>query len=165
MQMPAIPTRRLGAVTAVWGIVFAGFHFYWATGGTLAHDPSGQGLTDSLYIGFIALLGLTGAGVAHGLYRPWGAGVGRHRLRLLARLGGTLLILGVAVGVGRWIADGSLGPDGADGVAITAYFLLGGVLFSALGWVGNVSPRRGDASSTTPRGGRTDALRAGQGLS
>jgi len=29
------------------------------------------------------------------------------------------------VGVGSWIAAGSLGDDGANGVAITAYFLLG----------------------------------------
>jgi hypothetical protein len=161
----AISTRRLGALTAVWGIVFAGFHLYWAAGGTIAHDPGGQSLADSLYIGFIAMLGLAGAAVAHGMNQSWGARIGSHRLRGLARLGGIFLILGVAVGVGRWITDGSLGHDGADGVAITAYFLLGGVLFSALGWLGNVSPRRGDASSTTPRGGRTDALRAEQGPS
>jgi hypothetical protein len=160
MHASAMSTRRLGALTAVWGIVFAGFHFYWAAGGTLAHDPGGQSLADSLYIGFIALLGLAGAAVAHGLYRSSGARIGRRCLRTLARLGGTLLVLGVAVGVGRWITDGSLGDDGADGVAITAYFLLGGVLFSALGWLRDASPRRGDARSTTPRGGGTDALRA-----
>jgi hypothetical protein len=141
--MPAISTRRVGAVTAVWGIVFAGFHIYWAAGGATAHDPSGQGLADSLYIGFIALLGLAGAAVAYGLYQPWGTRIGRRRLRTLARLGGILLLLGVAVGVGRWIAEGSIGDDGADGVVITAYFLLGGVLFSALGWLGGVSPRIG----------------------
>jgi hypothetical protein len=164
MQMPAISTRTVGAATAVWGIVFAGFHFYWAAGGTTAHDPSGQGFADSLYIGFIALLGLAGAAVALGLYQPWGARIGRSRLRALARLGGILLLLGVAVGVGRWIAKGSIGDDGADGVVITAYFLLGGVLFSALGWLGGASPRIGDASSATPRGGGHAALHAGQGL-
>jgi hypothetical protein len=165
MYGSAISTRRLGAVTAVWGIVFAAFHFYWAAGGALAHDPGGQRLADSLYIGFIALLGLAGAAVAHGLYQSWGARVGRQRLRLLARLGGVLLILGVVVGVGRWIADGSLGDDGADGVVITAYFLVGGALFLALGWLGEVSPRRDDANSATPRGGGNDALHTGQGLS
>jgi hypothetical protein len=140
--MPATVTsiHRLGAATAVWGIVFAGFHFYWAAGGTLAHDPGGQSLADSLYIGFIAGLGLAGAGVALGAYQPLGIRIGRHRLRLLARLGGALLILGVAVGAGRWIADGSLGDDGADGVVITAYFLLGGMLFSTLGWLGTLRP-------------------------
>jgi hypothetical protein len=148
MHMSRMSTRRLGAITAVWGIVFAGFHFYWAGGGTLAHDPSSQGLAESLYIGFIALLGLAGAAVALGLYQPWGTRVGRRRLRTVARLGGIVLLLGVAVGVGRWIAEGSIGDDGPDGVVITAYFLLGGVLFSALGWRGSVSPRIGDASST-----------------
>jgi hypothetical protein len=137
-----ISTRWLGAITAAWGIVFAGFHFYWAAGGTLGHDPSGQSLAASLYIGFIALLGLAGSAVALGLYQPWGVRMGRQRLRLLARLGGALLILGVAVGVGRWIVHGSLGDDGADGVVITAYFLLGGMLFSTLGWLGSISSRR-----------------------
>jgi hypothetical protein len=165
MHRSAISTRRLGAVTALWGVVFAGFHFYWAAGGTLAHDPGGQSLGDSLYVGFIALLGLAGAAVAHGLSQSWGVRIGRYRLRLLARVGGTLLILGVAVGVGRWITDGSLGDDGADGVVITAYFLLGGLLFSALGWLADVSPHRGDVSSTTLRGGGADAVHAGQGLS
>lgn len=65
---------------------------------------------------------------------------------MLARVGGTLLSLGVAVGVGGWIAAGSIGDDGADGVVITAYFLLGGLLFSALGWLGDVSARSGDTS-------------------
>jgi hypothetical protein len=164
VRTPAITTRRVGTVTAVWGIVFAGFHFYWAAGGTLAHDPSSQRLADSLYIGFIALLGLAGAAVAHGLYQPWGVRIGRRRLRVLARVGGTLLFLGVAVGVGRWITNGSLGDDGADGVVITAYFLLGGLLFSALGWFGDVSPRRDDASARTRRGGELNALHPGQGL-
>jgi UDP-N-acetylmuramyl pentapeptide phosphotransferase/UDP-N-acetylglucosamine-1-phosphate transferase len=80
------------------------------------------------------VLGLAGAAVAHGLYQPWGARIGHRRLRTLARLGGVLLLLGVIYGTGRWIAAGSLGDDGADGAVITAYFLLGGLLFSALGW-------------------------------
>jgi hypothetical protein len=165
MRMSGISARRVGVVAAVWGVVFAGFHFYWAAGGTLAHDPSSQGIADSLYIGFIALLGLAGAAVAHGLYHPWGFRIGRRRLRVLARLGGTLLILGVAVGVGRWIADGSLGGDGADGVVITGYFLLGGLLFSALGWLGDVSPHLGDSSATTQRGVKTMRFTLDKGFS
>jgi hypothetical protein len=39
----------------------------------------------------------------------------------------------VAVGAGRWVADGSLTGDGVAGVATTLYFLAGGVLFSVLG--------------------------------
>jgi hypothetical protein len=158
MLMSGISTRRVGALAAVWGIVFAGFHFYWAAGGTLAHDPSAQSLADSLYIGFIAVLGLAGAAVAHGLYQPWGGRTGRRRLRMLARLAGALLFLGVVVGVGRWITEGSVGDDGADGVVITAYFLLGAQLFSALGWLGDVSSR-------SERGGEINALHARQGLS
>jgi hypothetical protein len=141
MHTPDISMRRLGVVTAVWGIVFAGFHFYWAAGGGVAYEGT-PSLGESLYIAFIAVLGLAGAAVAHGLYQPWGTRVGDRTLRMLARFGGVILLLGVAFGVGRWIADGSLGDDGANGVAITAYFLLGGLLFSALGW------RRGAASQT-----------------
>jgi hypothetical protein len=141
MHTPDISIRRLGVVTAVWGIVFAGFHFYWAAGGGAAYEGT-PSLGESLYIAFIAVLGLAGAAVAHGLYQPWGTRVGGRALRMLARFGGVILLLGVAFGVGRWIADGSLGDDGANGVAITAYFLLGGLLFSALGW------HRGAASQT-----------------
>jgi hypothetical protein len=141
-----ISIRRVGAATALWGLVFAAFHFYWAAGGTTANDPDSQSLADSIYIAFIAFIGLVSAAVAHGLYQPWGDRIGRRRLRVLARVGGTLLFLGVAVGVGGWIAAGSIGDDGADGVVITAYFLLGGLLFSALGWLGDVSARSGDTS-------------------
>jgi hypothetical protein len=134
MNLSDTSIRRLSVVTAFWGIVFAGFHFYWAAGGPTAMDERALTLGESLYIAFIAVLGLAGAAVAHGLYQPWGARIGHRRLRTLARLGGVLLLLGVIYGTGRWIAAGSLGDDGADGVVITAYFLLGGLLFSALGW-------------------------------
>jgi hypothetical protein len=132
-----ISIRNVGVTTAIWGVVFAVFHFYWAAGGGAAMDESTLTLADSLYIAFIAVLGLAGAAVAHGLYQPWGMRVGRRRLRLLARFGGLLLFLGVAVGVGRWIVAGSLNGDGIDGVVITTYFLVGGLLFSALGWRGD----------------------------
>jgi hypothetical protein len=75
-----ISIRRLGIVTAVWGIVFAGFHFYWAAGGGAAYEGT-PSLGESLYIAFIAVLGLAGAAVAHGLYQPWGTRVGRRGLR------------------------------------------------------------------------------------
>jgi hypothetical protein len=134
MHMSDLSIRRVGAVTALWGLVFAAFHFYWAAGGTIGHDPEGQSLGASLYIALIAFIGLVSTVVALGLYQPWGDRIGRSRLRMLARVGGTLLSLGVAAGVGRWIAEGSIGDDGANGVVITAYFLLGALLFSALGW-------------------------------
>ena len=134
MDISDTSLQRVGAITAIWGIVFAVVHFYWAAGGGVAYDPGTLSLGESLYIGFIAVVGLFGAAVAHGLYRPWGARIGRGRLRVLARLGGVMLLLGVVFGVGSWVAAGSIGDDGADGVVITAYFLLGGVLFSTLGW-------------------------------
>lgn len=46
---------------------------------------------------------------------------------------GAAVGIGVVVGTARWLAGGSLGGDGAEGVAITLYFLLGGILFSVLG--------------------------------
>jgi hypothetical protein len=126
--------RLAAAITSIWGLVFAGFHFYWAAGGGVGIDEGQQTAAESLYIAFIALLGLLGAAVARGVYRPWGGRIGRDRLRLVARSGGVVLLLGVTVGVGRWIAAGSLGDDGGAGVVITLYFLLGALLFSALGW-------------------------------
>jgi hypothetical protein len=133
-----ISLSTLGAATVAWGVLFAGFHFYWAAGGGAAVDESASTHAESLYIAFVATLGLAGAAVAHGLYRPWGARIGRRRLRLAALLGGLVLLVGVGVGVGRWIAAGSLEGDGAAGIVITAYFLLGGALFTALG--GHRSP-------------------------
>jgi hypothetical protein len=165
MQMSVSSTRRLGAVTAVWGVIFAACHFYWAVGGTFGTDQDGQGVFASLYIGFIAAIGLASVAVALGLHQPWGVRVGRSRLRLLARVGGTLLFLGVAVGVGQWIAEASIGDDGAGGVTITAYFLLGALLFSALGWLADVSPGADAVRSATPRAGGADGLHAERGLS
>jgi hypothetical protein len=106
----------LARITVAWGVVFALVHLYWAAG-----EPQ---LAAGLYIAFIAVLGLAGAAVAHRGHRR------------LALLGAAALLAGVAVGVGRWIADGSLNGDGAEGVVITAYFLLGGVLFARLGMPG-----------------------------
>jgi hypothetical protein len=126
---------RVGHVTAAWGVLFAVVHTYWATGGAAgmngepADTPAVQG-----YIAFIAVLGLLGGAVAHGLVHPWGTRLGRRTLILAARAGGATLLLGVAFGTGSWLVDGSLNGDGAAGIVTTLYFLLGGVLFSALGW-------------------------------
>jgi hypothetical protein len=121
---------HLGRATVAWALLFAVIHVYWAAGGGAgmngdsADTASAQG-----YIAFIAALGVAGAAVARGVIRA-----PRRTLVMLARAGGVVLFAGVVVGVGRWIADGGLNGDGAAGVVITAYFLLGGVLFSALGW-------------------------------
>jgi hypothetical protein len=127
------PTR-LSDVTVAWGVLFAIVHAYWAAGGAAgmngdsADTPATQG-----YIGGVTLLGLVGTGVAYGLGHDRSAWPGRATLTLLARAGGAALLLGVAFGAGGWVADGGVGDDGTAGVAITLYFLLGGVLFSALG--------------------------------
>jgi hypothetical protein len=117
--MAAMTHARIARMTTAWGLVFAVAHFYWAVGADT--------LAAGLYIGFIAVLGLVGAAVArlheHGLH-----------FTFLTRAGGIALLLGVAIGTGRWLAAGSLQGDGAEGIAITAYFLVGGILFTLLGW-------------------------------
>jgi hypothetical protein len=127
---------RAAQLATVWGVIFAVVHAYWAAGGAAstngdpADTPGAQG-----YIAFIAALGLAGAAVAGGLAR----GSRSRTLIMLARVGGAALLLGVVFGAGRWLADWSLDGDGAAGVVITLYFLLGGLLFSALGWRGRAS--------------------------
>ena len=140
--------RTVSTATTVWGVVFAIVHFYWAAGGGgPVGDIGDTSFAAHLYVAFIAVIGLLGAAVARGLAEPWGSRFGPSRLRTLARLGGIALLIGVISGVGRWIADGSLGDDGAAGVVITAYFLFGGLMFSALGWRSSADPVRLRASS------------------
>jgi hypothetical protein len=132
---------RLGFVTAAWGLVFAIVHAYWAAGGEVGmNGDAADTLAAQLYIGFIAALGLTGTTVGIGLSAAGNPPAVQRALELLARAGGAALLIGVAAGAVRWLADGSLGGDGAEGVAITLYFLLGGILFSVLGWR-RVGPR------------------------
>lgn len=132
----SISFSLLARVTVAWGVLFAVVHFYWAAGGTALGNGGVTDAAAQAYIGFIAVVGLVGAAVAHGFVHGWGARLGRQRLTLLARAGGAVLLLGVLGGVGRWLGDGGIGDDGVPGVVITAYFLLGGALFSTLGWRG-----------------------------
>lgn len=135
MGLSSYARRTVGNATVLWGVIFAVVHFYWAAGGQAGFaDKDAPSLGASLYIAFIATLGLVGAGVAHGLVHPWGTRVGRRALLRLARLASIALSLGVVVGVGSWLAAGSLEGDGLPGIVITAYFLLGGVLYALLGW-------------------------------
>jgi hypothetical protein len=157
MSLATSRYRSLSVAATVWGIVFAVVHFYWAAGGDGALGTgSDSGLAASLYIAFIAVLGLLSAGVARGLGQPRGARVGRGRLRALARAGSIALAIGVAVGAGRWIADGSLGDDGAGGVVITVYFLLGAALFAGLGWLPR-APLSGSGRAEVVHIGAADA--------
>jgi len=133
-QKRSISLPLLARLTVAWGVLFAVVHFYWAAGGTALGNGGETEAAAQAYIGFIAVVGLVGAAVGHGFEHDWGARLGRQRLTLLARAGGAALALGVLVGVGRWLGEGGVGDDGVNGVVITAYFLLGAVLFSTLGW-------------------------------
>jgi hypothetical protein len=121
--------QRLNQITIAWSALFALVHFYWAAGGGAGMNGEPADTAGAqLYIGFIAVLGLLGGGVAYWLHgRP-----SDPRLILLARAGGAALLAGVVVGVARWLSDGGIGDDGAAGVITTLYFLAGGVLFSAI---------------------------------
>ena len=111
-------------ITVAWSLVFAIIHFYWAAGGPLGMngEPADE-VGAQLYIGFIAVIGLAAAVVAH-----------RGHVRL-ARIGGAALLVGVAAGTVRWL-DGRRRRRRRRRAAsiITLYFLLGGVLFTVLGW-------------------------------
>jgi hypothetical protein len=131
----AFDLRRLGHITVAWGVIFAVVHAYWAAGGAAGTDGDPADTAPvQIYIAFIAALGLVGAGVADALVHERTGRPGRRALSLLARAAGVALLAGVAVGVGRWLIQGGLADDGATGIAITLYFLVGGLLFSALGW-------------------------------
>jgi hypothetical protein len=131
-------------LTVAWGVVFALVHGYWAAGGAagMNGDPADTPAAQA-YIGVVTLIGLAGAGVAYGLLDARRGTVVRRRLALLARASRVALLLGVAFGTARWIADGSLHGDGAAGVATTVYFLIGGVLFLMLGGVRTPGRRGG----------------------
>jgi len=147
---------RVALLTTVWGVIFAVVHAYWAAGGAagMNGDPADTPAAQA-YIACIAALGLAGAAVAAGLAR----GSRRRALIVLSRIGGVALLLGVALGAGRWLADWSLDGDGAPGVAITLYFLLGGLLFSALGWR-RQAPRLSQATAAGFRAALSD-IRSG----
>jgi hypothetical protein len=120
---------RTAHLTAAWALLFAIVHVYWAAGGEAGmNGEAAETAAEQAYVGFVAALGLAGAAVALALGRA-----PRRAALLLARAGGAALLIGVAIGTGRWLAEGGLGGDGAEGVAITAYFLAGGLLFLALG--------------------------------
>ena len=143
-----MPSTRLAHLTAAWGILFALVHAYWAAGGPVGmHGDPADTLGVQLYIGLITLIGLASAGVALGLARR-----PRRALVRLARIGGAALLLGVAVGAGRWWVHWSLDGDGVAGVVTTLYFLLGGILFLALARSGRGHARGERADVVDVRG-------------
>jgi hypothetical protein len=139
-------------VTVGWAALCAVVHLYWAAGGAIGTngDPTDTPAAQA-YIAFIAALGIVGAAVAHGHVRDWSTRQSRRWPTVLARAGGVVLLLGVAVSVGRWLAQGGLSGDGVAGIAITAYFLLGGILFSRLGWRDVAAERRRLAARSADR--------------
>jgi Protein of unknown function (DUF3995) len=134
-QLGRHPLVRVSSVTVAWAVVFAVVHAYWAAGGEagMRGDPADSPVAQ-IYIGAIAALGLVGAALAYGLDDRRRTARRSRTLTLLARAGGAVLLLGVAVGTGRWLAAWSLEGDGPAGIVTTLYFLLGGLLFTALGW-------------------------------
>ena len=141
--LESINPTRVAQVTVAWAALFVIVHAYWAAGGAAgmngepADTPGAQG-----YIAFITVLGLLGGAVALDLRPGARSRLKRRTLVLLARAGGGALLAGVVIGTTRWIVDGGLGGDGAAGVVTTAYFLIGGVLFSALGWSPGIRVKR-----------------------
>lgn len=137
MRLPDTTLRLLASVTVIWALVFALAHFCWAAGSEIAGyaaDEDGLSTRAALYIAGVALVGLLGAAVAYGFQRSGNGRLASRWLRRAARLGAVALLLGVALGSARWAVDGSLGDDGAGGVFITLYFLVGGLLYALLGW-------------------------------
>ena len=131
----SINRTLVARVTVTWAVVFAIVHAYWAAGGAagMNGDPADTAASQG-YIGFITLLGVLGAVVAHGLDPSSRSLLARRTHVVLARAGGAALLVGVVVGTTRWLVDGGLTGDGAAGVITTLFFLIGGVLFSTLGW-------------------------------
>jgi hypothetical protein len=140
---------RVGQASVTWGVLFAVVHAYWAAGGEAGMADPADTVAAQAYIAFIAALGLVGAAVAQALV----VGPRRPALVVLARGGAVALLLGVVVGALRWLEDGGLGGDGVAGVAITLYFLLGGLLFARLGWA-LTPPRRASDRARRSSGGR-----------
>ena len=129
------PLLRVSSITVAWAVIFAVVHAYWAAGGEagMRGDPADSPAAQ-IYIGAIAALGLVGAALAYGLDDRRCTARCSRTLTLLARAGGAVLLLGVAFGTGRWLAAWSLEGDGPAGIVTTLYVLLGGLLFSVLGW-------------------------------
>jgi hypothetical protein len=134
-HLPSPKLVRIATATAAWGVLFAVVHFYWAAGGTALNNAGATDAAAQAYIGFIAVVGLVSAAIVQSFVHDWRARLGRQRLTLLTRAGGAALVV------------------------ITAYFLLGGVLFSTLGW------RSQTANTTAPRPMSADDAAAGLGPS
>jgi hypothetical protein len=99
----------LPRLVVAWSLLFAAVNIYWAAGGTALGNGGSSSGGEQAYVGFIAAIGLVGAAVGHGLGHDRDARPGLRGLVLLARAGGAALLLGVLLGVGRWVGDGGIG--------------------------------------------------------
>jgi hypothetical protein len=134
--------RRAGFVACAWMTVFAGFHAYWALGGTLGLPP-GQSLVDNtplFVIDLIAIpMNLVGALGALALVQNWGLAFPR-RFVLCGGWGCALLMVAHAapamVDLVIYLAgqrDKPLTGDERFSVLLyEPYWMLGGILFTFL---------------------------------
>ena len=126
--MTLLNTTRLARATVAWCGLFAVIHFYWAAGGTAGMGGEPAETTGRRPTSRSSRSSDSSARASP----PASSATPAAPPFCVARAGGAALLLGVVVGTGRWVIDGSLNGDGASGVATTLYFLLGGVLFLRL---------------------------------
>ncbi|MFF2020508.1 DUF3995 domain-containing protein [Streptomyces sp. NPDC058171] len=134
--------RAVGAAACLWMVVFAGFHAYWALGGTYGLPP-GESLTDNtplFVIDLIAIpLNLGGAALALALVQRWGLRFPRRLLLWGAWGSGVLMVvhaLPAMVDLAVFLAGRREEPlEGMERFAVLLYepyWMLGGLLFAAL---------------------------------
>ncbi|MFD7257558.1 DUF3995 domain-containing protein [Streptomyces sp. NPDC059874] len=134
--------RATGSAACVWMVVFAGFHAYWALGGTYGLPP-GESLVDNTPLFIIDLIAipmnLGGAALALALVQRWGLFFPR-RLVLCGAWGCALLMvfhaLPAMVDLAIFLAGRREGPlEGMDRFSVLIYepyWMLGGLLFTVL---------------------------------
>jgi hypothetical protein len=134
--------RTIGAAACVWMVVFAGFHAYWALGGTYGLPP-GESLVDNTPLFIIDLIAipmnLGGAALALALIQRWGLFFPR-RLVLGAAWGSAVLMvvhaLPAMVDLAVYLAGQREEPlEGMERFAVLLYepyWMFGGVLFTVL---------------------------------
>lgn len=94
-----IGTRSVAYGAAIWAVIFALPSFYWALGGavgkgTIAANPDEIPLMNEPMIVFVTgVAKVLGGLLALAIVRDWGTDWVRRRLRLLAAVGGTFMLL------------------------------------------------------------------------
>jgi hypothetical protein len=134
--------RRTGFVACAWMTVFAGFHAYWALGGTLGLPP-GQSLVDNTPLFIIDLIAipmnLVGAVGALALVQNWGLAFPRWFV-LTGAWASAVLMVGHAapamVDLVIYLAgqrnEPLIGNERFSVLLYEPYWMLGGILFTFL---------------------------------